>query len=92
MGLYLGDVIKGPMTGTRHASLSLIEPGLWARILGLGAHYFKPDQLFPQPLTKASVGKGCTVSRIRGDTHVANQEGFDLGFVAIQRLVIMMAS
>ena len=27
-----------------------------------------------------------------GDNHVATQEGFDLGFVAVQLLVIMMAS
>ena len=66
--------------------------GIWARVLGLRAHYFKPDQLPPQPLTKASVGNGCTISRIRGDTHVATQEGFDLGFVSFQRFVIMMVS
>ena len=43
----------------------------------------------PQPLTKASVGKGCTAFWIRCDSHVATQGGFDSGFDTIPRLVIM---
>ena len=71
--LYLGDTIKG---------LSLVlgplfNPDAWACILGLRAYYFKPHQLPPQPLTKASVGKGCIASRIRCDTYEVTQEGFD---------------
>ena len=67
-GLHLGDTIKG---------LSLVlgplfNPDVWAC-----APIISNPISCPQPLTKASVGKGCIASRIRCDTHVATQEGFD---------------
>ena len=71
---------------------SLFNPDVWACVLGMRASNPSVAPPTPQLLTKASVGKGCIASRIRCDTHVATQEGFDQDFVAIQRLVIMMAS
>ena len=44
------------------ASLSLFGHDTWAYVLGLCARYFNPNQLPPQPLAKADVGMGCTVS------------------------------
>ena len=70
-------------------SLPLFKPNIWACVLGLRAYYFKPNQLPPQPLAKESVGKGCIVSWIGCDFHVATRGWFDWGYVAIKRLVIM---
>ena len=43
----------------------------------------------PQPLFKAGVGKGCIVSWIGCDFHVATRGWFGWGHVAVKRLVIM---
>ena len=45
--------------------------------LGLARLLFQIPSIAPQPLTKASVGKGCTTSWIRCDSHVATQGGLD---------------
>ena len=79
------------------ASLSLFKPDIWACVLGLRAYYFKPHKLHPppppppppQPLAKAGVGKGCIVSWIGCDFHVATRGWFDWGHVSVKCLVIM---
>ena len=59
------------------ASLSLFKPDIWACVLGLHAYYLKTQSVAPQPLAKAGVGKGCIVSWIGCDFHVATQGWFD---------------
>ena len=49
------------MSFIRPTSLSLFKPDIWACILGLRAYYFKPNQLPPQPLAKAGVGKAVSL-------------------------------
>ena len=71
------------------ASLSLFKLDIWACVLGLRTYYFKPNQLPPQPLAKAGVGKDCIISWIGCDFHVATRGWFDWGHVAVKRLVIM---
>ena len=64
---------------------------LWACALGLCTYCFLPHQWpSPQPLAEASLGEGWLVSWIGCDFHVAIRGWFDLGFVAVKRLVIMM--
>ena len=60
LGLYLGDVVKGPTL----VLVLLLKLGIWARVLGLRAYYFKPHKLPPEPLAKVGVGKGCIASDI----------------------------
>ena len=57
--------------------------------LTLRVYYFKPHQLPSQPLAEVGVGKGCIVSWIGCDFHVATRGWFDWGYVTIKRLVIM---
>ena len=45
--------------------------------LGLARLLFQTPSVAPQPLAKVSVGKGCTTSWIRCDSHVATQGGLD---------------
>ena len=59
------------------AFLSLFKPVIWVCVLGLRAYYSKPNQLPPQPLAKAGVGKGCIASRIGCDFHVVTRGWFD---------------
>ena len=59
------------------ASLSLFKPDIWACVLGLHAYYLKTQSVAPRPLAKAGVGKGCIVSWIGCDFHVATQGWFD---------------
>ena len=96
LGLCLGDAIKGPslVLGLLLNPFLSLKFGLvfWACAPIILNPISYPPPPPPQPLTKASVGKGCIVSQIRGDTYVATHEGFDLGFVVVQCLVIMMAS
>ena len=64
---------------------------LWACALRLCTYCFLPHQCPPQPLAEASLGEGRLVSWIGCGFHVASRGWFDLGFVAVKRLVIMMA-
>ena len=71
-----------------------LAPGaitLWACALGLCTYCFQPHQWPPQPLAEAGLGEGWLVSWIGCGFHVAIQGWFDLGFVVVKRLVIMMA-
>ena len=65
--------------------------GLWACALGLRTYCFLPYQCPPQPLAEASLGEGWLVSWIGCGFHMAIQGWFNMGFVAVKRLLIMMA-
>ena len=64
---------------------------LWSYALGLCTYYFLPYQRPPQPLVEASLGEGWLVSWIGCGFHVAIRGWFDMSFVAVKRLMIMMA-
>ena len=63
MGSYFGPIFggchQGPITSTGPASFN---PECWAWESGPARLFFKPNQLPPQPLVTASVGKGCIAS------------------------------
>ena len=63
----------------------------WACAMGQCTYCFLPHQQPPQPLTEASLGEGWLFSWIGCGFHVAIRGWFDLGFVAVKRLMIMMA-
>ena len=64
LGLYLGDVIKGPTL-----VLGLVLNPFLSLVFGLvfwacAPIILNPISYFPEPLAKASVGKGCIASDI----------------------------
>ena len=66
---------------------SLHKADVWAYCaLGLCTYCFLPHPLPPQPLAEASLSN----SWIGCGSYVANWGWFDLSFVAVKRLVIMM--
>ena len=64
---------------------------LWAYALSLYTYCFLPYQWPPQALAEASLGEGWIASWIGCGFHMAIQGWFDMGFVVVKCLVIMMA-
>ena len=74
---------------------SLHEAEVWACALGLRSRLvhvlFSTPSVTPQPLAKVSLGKGRIVSWIGCGFHLASRGWFDVSFVTVKRLMIMMA-